>query len=190
MANWNKPDLDSDYTAFPGEVRALATSAVKLDPTPDTNIPTGALYYNSTTRRLQVWNGSSWNDIAIGVQLLAIFLSSVLPTTTTDRYLWAGNNGDSSAVTVPWTNVYLPDKSVINYITAGRSASGSGTMTIDVRKGTSTVHTTSLTQASPEIAESFTGIEYTASDILRVRVTQTSGDAALKYCIFGASKYA
>lgn len=63
MADWNKPDLGTLKSAFPGEVRAIATSAAKMDFSSDTNIPTGALRYTTSTGEVERWSGSAWQVV-------------------------------------------------------------------------------------------------------------------------------
>ncbi len=63
MADWSKPNNNSTKTNFPTEIRNIAISAIKMDPTLDTNVPVGARRYNSTLHTLDEWNGSTWNII-------------------------------------------------------------------------------------------------------------------------------
>lgn len=65
MANFNKPDLDSLKSAFPGEVRDIATAAAKLDYSADTNVPDGVIKYNRSTDRLQEKTAGSFVDAPI-----------------------------------------------------------------------------------------------------------------------------
>lgn len=64
-SDWTKPDLDSTKGQLPGECIGIATSAVKLDPTLDTNIPVGAMYYNRSTKKFQEWSGAVWANVEI-----------------------------------------------------------------------------------------------------------------------------
>jgi len=75
--DWNKPDLNSTKALFPGQCRGLATSAVKLDPSADSNIPTGAKYYDESNRTLKRWNGSTYDIVSV-------------PT------IWGGTSGGSA----------------------------------------------------------------------------------------------
>lgn len=60
MADWNKPSGTSTKANFPTEVRAIATNAAKADFTGDTNLPTGVLRYNRTTKQFEEWSGAAW----------------------------------------------------------------------------------------------------------------------------------
>lgn len=64
MVNWNKPDLSSTKTEFPGEVRDMATNAAKMLYSGDTNIPTGAMQWDDTNKIVQRYNGSSFVSAA------------------------------------------------------------------------------------------------------------------------------
>jgi hypothetical protein len=64
MVNWSKPDLDSIKSAFPGEVRALATNAAKLSYSGDTNIPSGVIQWDDTNKEFEKYNGSTYDPLA------------------------------------------------------------------------------------------------------------------------------
>ncbi len=65
MADFNKPDLNSTKSAFPGEVRDIVAAAAKLDYSADTNVPDGVIKYNRSTDRLQEKTGGSFVDAPI-----------------------------------------------------------------------------------------------------------------------------
>lgn len=62
MANWNKPDVDSNYEDFPDEVRAIAINAAKLDYTGDANIPDGVIQLNRSTKRFELRASGSFGN--------------------------------------------------------------------------------------------------------------------------------
>jgi hypothetical protein len=64
MANWSNPLLTSTYTNFLTEVKDRDTDlALQFDGTTSSNIPTGAIRWNSSVNRWQKWNGSSWAEL-------------------------------------------------------------------------------------------------------------------------------
>ena len=64
MANWNNPTLTSLYTDFLTELKARDTDlALQFDSGTLSNIPTGAIRWNSTVNRWQKWSGSAWGEL-------------------------------------------------------------------------------------------------------------------------------
>lgn len=61
-ANWSNPTTSSTYANHLDDLKNRDLSAVKLDPSGDSNIPTGAVYLNTTTKRLTTYNGASYDD--------------------------------------------------------------------------------------------------------------------------------
>lgn len=72
MADWNTPILTTDYDDVISILNEKILHAAKMDFTSDTNIPTGAIRYNTTTNLLERYNGTSWVSIHPGVQPGAI----------------------------------------------------------------------------------------------------------------------
>lgn len=68
VADWNKPNLSSALSAVWGEVLDVAKSALKLNPSGDSNIPTNALNYNRTSMAIEEYNGSSFVDFLVKLQ--------------------------------------------------------------------------------------------------------------------------
>lgn len=60
MVNWAKPDVNSTKTTLPGEVQTGLDHAIKMDFTSDTNIPTGAIKFNTGKVAFESYNGSAW----------------------------------------------------------------------------------------------------------------------------------
>lgn len=60
MVNWAKPDVNSTKTTLPGEVQTGLDHAIKMDFTSDTNIPTGAIRYNTGKVAFESYSGSAW----------------------------------------------------------------------------------------------------------------------------------
>lgn len=65
-ANWNNPTTSSQFADVLTELKNRDLSLANLDYTGDSNLPTGAKRYYTTTKRLQSWNGSTWDDLQIG----------------------------------------------------------------------------------------------------------------------------
>lgn len=65
MANWSLPTLTSTYTNFLTELQARDTdAALQFSGTTSTNIPTGAIQWDSAANRWKKWNGTSWAELA------------------------------------------------------------------------------------------------------------------------------
>jgi hypothetical protein len=69
MTNWNKPDSASSKTAFPAEIKEMTRDAVTLTHNSPSNLPSGAIRYNRTTRNFEEWNGSSYVILPIGFEV-------------------------------------------------------------------------------------------------------------------------
>lgn len=69
MTNWNKPDTGSSKTAFPLEVKEATADCIKLTHTSPSNLPSGAIRYNRTTKNFEEWNGSSYVIIPAGDEI-------------------------------------------------------------------------------------------------------------------------
>jgi hypothetical protein len=64
MANWSNPTLSSLYTDFLTQLKDRDTDlALQFDGTTTSNIPTGAIRWNSTANRWQKWSGSAWGEL-------------------------------------------------------------------------------------------------------------------------------
>ncbi len=68
MSDFNEPTNTSLYSGIWATVRGLVASCVKLDPSSDTNLPTGAMRLESTFRGFQRWSGSAWVDYLPGTE--------------------------------------------------------------------------------------------------------------------------
>lgn len=63
MANWNNPTLTSNYTNFVTEVKDRdVEAAVWFEGMSPTNLPTNAKRLNTSTGRIEKWNGTAWVD--------------------------------------------------------------------------------------------------------------------------------
>lgn len=65
MADFNEPTNTSLYSGIWSTVRSLIASLAKMDFASDTNIPTNTKRWDSSTKKFQYWNGSSWADLDV-----------------------------------------------------------------------------------------------------------------------------
>ena len=64
MANFANPTVGSNYTDFPGEIRASVDAALQqLSVGSHTNIPTGAIKFDTSANRWKKFNGSAFVDL-------------------------------------------------------------------------------------------------------------------------------
>ena len=64
MANFANPTVGSNYTDFPGEIRASVNAALQqLSVGSHTNIPTGAIKFDTSANRWKKFNGSAFVDL-------------------------------------------------------------------------------------------------------------------------------
>ena len=64
MANFANPTVGSNYTDFPGEIRASVDAALQqLSVGSHTNIPTGAIKFDTSANRWKKFNGSAFEDL-------------------------------------------------------------------------------------------------------------------------------
>ena len=63
-ADFNKPQITDPYADVLQAVRDMFTDLVKgLDGTATSNLPGGALRWNSVNKRFEKWNGSAWTEL-------------------------------------------------------------------------------------------------------------------------------
>lgn len=60
MANWNNPTLTSTYTNFVQECKDRDTDSATMFGASGTNVPTGAIRWNTSTSIFERWSGSAW----------------------------------------------------------------------------------------------------------------------------------
>lgn len=84
MANWSLPTLTSTYTNFLSELQARDTDvALQFSGTTSTNIPTGAIQWDSTANRWKKWNGTSWAELATTYALTGLSTTGAVSVGTT-----------------------------------------------------------------------------------------------------------
>lgn len=84
MANWSLPTLTSTYTNFLAELQARDTDvALQFSGTTSTNIPTGAIQWDSAANRWKKWNGTSWAELATTYALTGLSTTGAVSVGTT-----------------------------------------------------------------------------------------------------------
>ncbi len=117
MADWNKPDNNSLYTNYSTEVNDKFASLAKQSYGTDTNIPTGAIRFNETTKAWEKWSGSVWAERPGTERALR-----AIATTAGTQPTYTITN------TVPWLSYVAGDIFMINIHSAN---TGSATLNID-----------------------------------------------------------
>lgn len=62
-ADWSKPVLSDNYTSVLSQIREQMSALAIMDFSGDSNVPTGAIDYDSTNQRLRRYNGSGWDVV-------------------------------------------------------------------------------------------------------------------------------
>lgn len=72
MANdWDEPTNSTAYATVLTELKERDTAAVKLDPTADSNLETGFLWYDNPNQLLKRWSGSAWVTTTLDTDSIA-----------------------------------------------------------------------------------------------------------------------
>lgn len=69
MADFNKPTVDSEYTQFPTEIRAVISAALSFLDGEHTNVPLKAKRWNPSTKIFEEYNGAQWVPMATEYKL-------------------------------------------------------------------------------------------------------------------------
>ena len=94
MANFANPTVGSNYTAFPGEIRDSVNAALQqLSIGTHTNIPTGAIKFDTTDNRWKKFNGSAFVDLTTNYNLNANVNVTQLDLADNEK-IRLGNNQD------------------------------------------------------------------------------------------------
>lgn len=91
MADWNTPTNASTYSSVLTTLNEKLANAAKMDFTGDTNVPTGAMRYNTGTFALERWSGAAWvevNSWADWVPTYGATGSMTWPASTTVARFW------------------------------------------------------------------------------------------------------
>lgn len=102
MGNWSNPTLTSTYTNFLAEVKARDDdAATQFSVGAPTNVPTGAVKWDTSLNRWQKWSGTAWGELTATYNLTAVTVNGAFSVT--------GNStiGDTSADTVTFNAATL-----------------------------------------------------------------------------------
>lgn len=126
MANWSNPALTSTYTNFLNELKARDEDLAKqYDGQTTSNLPTGAIRWNSSVNHWQKWSGTAWDPLtqtyaltglsttgnaAIGGTLSVTGVSQVAAGTAAAPGLGVGEAG---------TGLFRPSAGVLGFATNG-----------------------------------------------------------------------
>ena len=126
MANWSKPELTSKYTDFLAEVKARDVDLATQFSGSPTNMPTGAIKWDSGSNIWQKWSGSAWGVLTSTYQFPAItattgtFSSNVSVTGTLDSASTvSGQSFSCDGNTAPSNGIYLPAASTLGFSAGG-----------------------------------------------------------------------
>jgi len=126
MANWSNPQLTSTYTNFLAEVKARDVDLATQFSGSPTNVPTGAIKWDSGSNIWQKWSGSSWGALTSTYQFPAIeattgtFSSNVSVTGTLDSASTvSGQSFSCDGSTAPSNGIYLPAASTLGFSAGG-----------------------------------------------------------------------
>lgn len=61
--DWNNPSVTSTYTNVLSDLKNRDVNNARMDYAGDTNLPTGVIRWNSTSKKFESWSGSVWSDI-------------------------------------------------------------------------------------------------------------------------------
>ena len=104
MADWSTPTLSSLYTDFLSYMKDRDVDIAKqFDGTTSSNVPTGAIKWNSTSNRWNKWDGSAWQELTTSYG----FNSVTLPNGTANGVAYLNGSKvltSGSALTFDGTN--------------------------------------------------------------------------------------
>lgn len=150
MADFNLPVLTSTYTDFLNFLKARDEDIAKqFDGTTTTNIPVGAIRWNSTNNRWNKWNGSAWAELTTTYNLNALNINGVPAVTTTG--------------TQTLTNKTLTAPVISSIVNTGTLTLPTSTDTLVGRATTDTL--TNKTLTSPTIGGTLAG-SFTVSGVI------------------------
>lgn len=126
MANWSNPLLTSTYTNFLSEVKDRDTDlALQFDGTTSSNIPTGAIRWNSSVNRWFKWSGSAWGELTSTYALTGLSTTgnaSIGGTLGSGAITSSGTVSGTALLptgnTVPANGIYLPSANTLGIATA------------------------------------------------------------------------
>ena len=126
MANWANPTLASTYVNFVAETKGRDDDlALQFDGTTSSNIPTGAIRWNSGVGRWQKWSGTAWGELTSTYNLTGL--------TTTSAVQSPGFIPTSS--NVPSNGMFLPSSNTLGWAINGSSRLTLSSTLLTVRGG-------------------------------------------------------
>jgi len=179
VANWSLPTNTSLYTDYTAQhVARTADLAVGLDParTTATNVPTHSVRWNSATARWQIFNGSSWVDLA-SVYQISITGNAGTATTLQNARLINGVsfNGSADITITSNTTQALTFNNGGAGVASGTTFNGSTARTISYN--TIGAPSTSGTNASGNWAINVTGSAATLTTARNINGVSFNGSA-------------
>lgn len=78
MVDWNHPDIDDLNTDVLTFLNSKAEHCAKHDFTGDSNVPVGTIRKNPSNKRLEEWDGASWNQLSWITDIINHINDSVL----------------------------------------------------------------------------------------------------------------
>lgn len=113
MANWSNPQLTSTYTNFVTEVKDRDVDlALQFDGQTVSNLPTGAIRWNSSISRWQKWTGSAWGELTSTYALNALSVSGATSLATATATTPATGDDSTNLATTAWVRAQ-------NYLASG-----------------------------------------------------------------------
>jgi hypothetical protein len=112
MVNWNNPTNSTNYSTVLTDINDKAASLAKQDYGSDTNLVTGSLRFNQTTKAREKWSGSVWAECPGNERA---FTPVVTTTGTQPTYV--------AAPTVAWASYVTGDVLALNIHSANTGSS-------------------------------------------------------------------
>ena len=179
-ADWNTPSLTTAYSAFLTALLARDVDiATQFNNGTATNIPTGAIMWNTTTNRWNKWSGSAWAELTATYDLTNLIVEGTFQikgatgTTPSSGLTWSGG----------WQNYTAGLQVNGNTIAA---ATGSNTFTMpaatDTLVGRSSTDTMTNKRITPRVSTLTTSATITptsdVSDLYTVTALATAATIA------------
>lgn len=119
--DWANPTLTSQYSDVLTDLKARDESVAKMDYTSSTNIPTGVIRWNSTSKKFESWDGAAWNDIwpAVATHLAA----TNNPHSVTTTQIGAATTANLTAHTSNTSNPHSVTTTQLGALTASNNLS-------------------------------------------------------------------
>lgn len=175
MADWNEPTTTTLYTAVLTALDGrLDELAAMFDGASPTNLPSGAIRWNSGNKRLEKWNGSTWEELdATGMAVLtALQLGGVAAASWTRRDL-------AQTITGLWefaNIIRLQNNQAVQGRETGGTARVIGRMNASDQVELGSANNSTSVRSSGLILLEGKGRIYSATPILELLKTDASAD--------------